>query len=341
MSIQNKKTKPITVLTALGIIMIVSNVSSASATVLGTCTVGSSPTGIVVSGTDVWSADAAGDVDHSDTSCSSTNTYTASGTPHNIATISGGNLVYTDHSTAGCLYLFSTSTHTAGKGPCVAGLEGEDVSMDTSTGTAVWASLYGTSGSKIEKWDTSSGSSSTVALPFSCQEPEGLRVDSSDNIWVFSQSCDYLFKYTPSSNTWVGCSLAGSNVGWYIALDNTNSEVWISDDTNTNPSRIYEVPMSAATSSLGSCNESTFNPPSGDRGCLVIALDDNIVPVAFQSSGTADVYNWSTSQWKCGGTDSFVTMSNPSPSPYGMSFSSGGDYWTALQGAGEHGYGAC
>jgi streptogramin lyase len=335
MSIQNNKTKAITFMTMLTIIMIVSTITPASATVLGTCIVGSSPTGIIVSGSDVWSADAAGDIDYSDTTCSSTNTYTASGTPHNLAVVSGGNLVYTDHSTAGCLYKFSTSSHTSTSGPCVSGLEGEDVSQDASTSTAVWAGLYGTtSGSKIEKWDTSSGTSSTVALPFGCQEPEGLRVDSSDNIWVFSQSCEYLLKYTPSSSTWTGCSFGGSDAGWYIALDNTNSEVWISDNTNT---RIYEVPMSAVTTTPGACNESSFTPPSGDSGPLGIALDNNIVPVSFQSSGTADVYNWSTATWNCAGLDSLGSTS----SPYGMSFASGGDYWTALQGSGEHGYGAC
>ncbi|MDE1814853.1 MAG: hypothetical protein KGI05_09370, partial [Thaumarchaeota archaeon] len=91
MTIHKDKMKSITVVTALFIIMMTPNI--ASATVLGTCTVGTSPIGIVVSGSDVWSADAAGDVDHSDTSCISTNTYAASGTPHNLTTLSSGNLV--------------------------------------------------------------------------------------------------------------------------------------------------------------------------------------------------------------------------------------------------------
>lgn len=291
------------------------------------CSTASDNIGIVVSGSDVWVAEwGAGDIGHSTTSsCSVTNYYASSTFKPHLLTVAATGVYYTDHdSQYGCLVQFNTATDQIGNTMCPLSNypEADDIATDPTNTNNVWASLY--SANDIEKWVTSgSGYGYTLySLPNSCTNPEGVRVDSSGNVWVAGQGCTSIFEYSQSSSSWVKtCSFNSALKPWYIALDNTNNQVWFTQHTSPGYSdAVVDMAMS-------SCNYATTGAlPSGDSGPLGIDLYGYEVYVAF-NGGSVDVYNFAILGWVCG-PDGYS-----GDAPYGISHDSNGDYWVAMNGA--------
>jgi DNA-binding beta-propeller fold protein YncE len=89
-------------------------------------------------------------------------------------------------------------------------------------------------------------------------------------------------------------------VPWYIAVDGTNGKIYVTDHL-LSANSVY------VNTTSGQCNFAAIpSQPSSDKNPLGIAVNPTYskVYIAFDASGTVDVYNFATSAWLCG-PDSF------------------------------------
>lgn len=335
MKIHSKKTKALTFTFAILIftMLLSSNyVGLAAATKITSCSTASGPKGVTMDSTssNIWIGEATAGklgtsaVSSSPTSCSVTS-YTGQHDPTRVAfSGGGGSFAFTQKGTGGsttsCITTFNTATDGLSNSQCSNGAGFDDVAQDPTSTTVVWTSLYYVG--KIASYDTSSGTITYVNVPKagSCSvtpEPEGLRVDSSGNVWVADEACNAIDEYQPSSGGFWSTYLPGYTPA-FLDLDNTNNYVWA-----TAPP--YNLILKMTTSGT----TTTVSDTSSETTPLVIAVDpaNNRVDVTFQNAGSGSIDEYNTGSnpgWLCGsGAGDVYTSSYP----YGITTESSNYYW--------------
>ncbi len=173
----------------------------------------------------------------------------------------------------------------------------------------------------LVKFDVSSGVS-TFSVPKKCSltgtvEPEGVRVDTSGNVWVAEELCSVLLKFNPPSNTWTSYNLLGSSIRpLFIAYDSVNSKLWI---TSQDQNKLITFVISSGSSSSVGLPPNVSNP-------VAVAVDpasgDLRTYVAFQSPGDVGIYWFGSSPlWLC---------VDATGAAYGVSFNAPNIYWVSL-----------
>ncbi|HYL67009.1 MAG TPA: hypothetical protein VEU72_07640 [Nitrosopumilaceae archaeon] len=314
------------------------------ATNTATCStgVGSSPKGDRMDSTssNVWiglsGTHQLGHSSTSSTSSCSVSTNTAQNDPTNVAFAGNGYLAFTQKGTGGssqsCISSYNTATSTIVKTSCISGAGADDVDKDPTNSNMVWSSWY--YNGYVGKFDTSLGNLSTF-LPPSCgvtSNLEGLRVDSSGNVWAADEACNKLWKYVPSSNTWTSYTISGF-LPWYLSIDNSASHIWITSQSNTLKA-LADFNISTGTAA-------TISYPGSAQGATEVAQDpaNRITFVAFQNGYVNEYYN-SLGSWQC--TGSGDSYSNGTP--FGISYSQSGGvdyYWATLYGNSQLVVGHC
>ncbi|MDE1766455.1 MAG: hypothetical protein KGI27_09340 [Thaumarchaeota archaeon] len=333
MKIQNNKTKTLSFLTILTIMTLLvfplENPIDVNATNTATCSASSSPKGdrMDSSSSNVWiGLSGSGQLGHSSTSSTtscSVSANTAQNDPTNIAFAGNGYLVFTQKTSGSCISSYNTSTGTIVFSNCTPGAGADDVDTDPSNSNDVWSSWY--YNGYIGHFVTNTGSLLTYTPP-SCgvtSELEGLRTDSSGNVWVADEACHVLWKYVPSSNTWTSYTIATGFTPWWIAADSSNGQIWITS-TNNNVNALGDFNISTGTST-------TVGYPGSAQAGDEVSVDpaNRITFVAFQN-GYVNDYSSSLGSWGCASSgDSY-----PNSTPFGISYTqtTGGPdyYWATL-----------
>lgn len=310
------------------------NVASAHATNIASCSTGSTsnPKGVIVSGSSIWiGLSTSSQLGYSSTSNCSVTAYTAQNDPTYLAFFGNGYLAFTQKgstNTNSCISTFSTSTDSITASYCSSGAGLDDVSTNPTSSTTVWASEYYIGNLADYSY---TGGANIYGIQSPCGvliEPEGVAVDNSGNVWFADEQCNLLWKFNPSTITWTSFQVNGGSTPWFVALDNTNGQVWI---TSLNDNGVYQFYMS---------NSSTRSIPVPCTQCSPygIAVDppDSRVYVSFQGGVINEYFYTSSRTWLCGGQGDYY-----GGTPFGISYEPPNYYWATLNAGDELVEGAC
>jgi streptogramin lyase len=313
--------------------------SAPAALASGSCSTGtgSGPKGVVVSGSNVWiGLSSNGHLGYSTTSTCSVTSYTAQNDPTYVAFFGNGYLAFTQKTASNsCISTWDTSTNSIYASYCSGSGAGLDVvTADPGSSTSVWTTEYYNGNIMQYSYNAQGGSIYGInPSPAGCSgsNPEGIRVDTSGNVWVADERCNVLWKFVPSTLTWTYTQLvvtAGAVVTpWMIAYDSTNALLWITSSNycngcGTTPGAVIQYQITYGS-------YSNVGMPSGASQPLGIAVDspNQRVVVAFQGGTVGTYWTSSTPQWLC---NTNIGGGNP----WDVSIQSPYQYWaTAYTGA--------
>ena len=335
---------------------------AATGTYLITCATGSGPKGILVSGSNVWIAESsAGNVGLSSTSTCFTRSYVGKNDPTYIGAFGNGYLAFTQKTASNsCISTWNPSTKAVTASYCAGSKVGfDDVSTDPTSSSYVWATeYYGTSGTNgaLVKYSYT-GSATINAIPYSSHgctgsNPEGVRVDSSGNVWVADEttSCGGpgpLWKFVPSTGTWTSYFLDWSGTSvmpWFLAYDGTNGLLWLTSrnyqdcsGSNCVTGAVFSYTISSGA--VQNIHQPSYYQPSGYAYPLGIAVDpsNDRVYVAFQGGSFAEYYTGSSPVWLC----NRLTGGGSTDQDWDVSFQSPNFFWGTMYGSNAIAYGVC
>lgn len=313
-----------------------------NATTITSCSTGSgsSPIGVAVdSYSDVWfGLDSYNKLAELTSSSCSPSYKTITNGAHFLDVAGNGYIAYTmkgsGGSTNSCISAYNPGTGTVVNHVCATGKGFDDIAADPTNSHIVWVSAYYTG--QIAKFDVTTGSVTYYSVPipggcsFTYTSPEGIRVDSYGNVWVADESCYRIAEYN-SGGYW-GTYSPGSEQPWFVSVDNTNNNLWMT-------SRSYDDVMymdmsSGSTTSVGIPSSYGGSSPTG----IDVDPADSRADVTFQGGGYVDEYSYSSvNSWLCGTGDSWGSTSNP----FGIRAVAPNYYWTALQGSDKIAEGDC